>query len=188
MSGPIKYLVGSKVYLRPMEMADVEFSYRFCNNDTEMRRLTGTQNPFSRAQIEAYIQRQRQDDCRASFGIACREDDNLVGEVVINDICRNNRSANLRIAIADAHTGKGYGTEALQLMLDYGFGMLNLHRIELDVYSINERAAHVYEKVGFKREGVKRQNWYYGHKYYDSIMMSILEEEYRALYGERKSE
>lgn len=67
-------------------------------------------------------------------------------------------------------------------MLEYGFGILNLHRIELDVYSINERATHVYEKIGFKIEGVKRENWYYDHQYYNSIIMSILDYEYRDLY------
>ena len=74
------------------------------------------------------------------------------------------------------------GTEATRLMLDYEFGMLNLHRIELDVFTINPRALYVYEKVGFIQEGVKRQNWYYDHQYYDSIVMSMLEDDYRALY------
>ncbi len=111
-----------------------------------------------------------------------QKDDALVGEVVLNEIDGRNRSSNFRIFIAAQYTGRGYGTEATRLMLDYGFGMLNLHPIELDVYTINPRALHVYEKVGFVREGVKRQNWYYDHQYYDSIVMSMLEDDYRARY------
>jgi RimJ/RimL family protein N-acetyltransferase len=179
LSEQIKLLRGIKVYLRPLEEEDVEFLYHISNNDIEMRRLTGTQNSFTRAQIEGYIQRQRQDDSRVSFGVVRKEDNQLLGEVVILDINRNNRSASFRIALADEYTGQGYGTEAIRLILDYGFGMLNLHRIELNVYTINERAAYVYEKVGFKREGVKRHDWYYNHQYYDTIIMSILEDEYR---------
>jgi RimJ/RimL family protein N-acetyltransferase len=178
MTEPIKYLVGNKVYLRPFEQTDVEFMHRIVNNDVEVRRLTGAQNAFSLAQIQDYIDRQWQDGSRVCFGIVRLEDDQLVGEVVLNEINRNNRSANFRILVAQDLTGRGYGTEATCLMLDHGFGMLNLHRVELDVYTINSRAAHVYEKVGFKREGVKRENWYYNHQYYDSIVMSILEHEF----------
>ena len=182
MTGLIKYLMGSKVYLRPLELADVDFLLQSVNNDVDMRRLTGTQASFTRTQIEGYIERQWQDDGRVSFGVVRQADDQLLGEVVINNIHRNSRSGSFRIASGDGFTGQGYGTEATRLMLDYGFGMLNLHRIELDVYTINERAAHVYEKVGFKREGVRRQEWYYEHQYYDSVLMSMLEDEYRALY------
>jgi RimJ/RimL family protein N-acetyltransferase len=183
MSESIRLLRGNKVYLRPLEVEDAEFLYRISNNDIEMRRLTGTENSFTKEQIEGYIQRQWQDDSRACFGIVRQENNQLLGEVVINDINKNNRSANFRIAITDEYTGQGYGTEAIQLMLGYGFGILDLHRIELNVYTINKRAVHVYEKVGFKREGIKRHHWYYNHQYYDSVIMSILEDEYKALNG-----
>lgn len=70
----------------------------------------------------------------------------------------------------------------MKLMLDYGFGVLNLHRIELNVFDYNARAMHVYEKLGFKREGVQREALFYDHKYHDSILMSILEDGFRALH------
>ncbi|WP_084219624.1 GNAT family N-acetyltransferase [Jeotgalibacillus soli] len=72
----------------------------------------------------------------------------------------------------EAYFNKGYGTEALKL-LDYGFGMLNLHRIELDVYNHNDRGMHVYKKIGFKQEGILRVYLFINHRYYDLIMMSI---------------
>lgn len=182
MAEPIRYLTGSKVYLRPLEMDDLDFMQQSTNNDVEMRRLTGTPTAFTRTQLEQYILRQSEDDSRVSFGVVRLEDDQLMGEVVINDINPNARSASFRIAISDAYTGQGFGTEATRLMLDYGFGMLNLHRIELDVYTINERAIHVYEKVGFKWEGLKRESWYYDHQFYDTVIMSILDAEYREKY------
>lgn len=61
------------------------------------------------------------------------------------------------------------------LALDYGFGMFNLHRVDLQVYDFNERRLHVYETIGFKREGVLRDYLYFNHKYYDAVVMSILE-------------
>ncbi len=85
---------------------------------------------------------------------------------------------------------QGYGREALLLMLEYGFGILNLHRIELEAYSYNERALHVYEGLGFKKEGVRREALYYDHEYHDIITMSLLEEEYRKKFrteGQKRS-
>lgn len=180
MKESVKYLQGEKVYLRCLEPEDVEYFYQFVNNDVEARRLTGTQRAFTKGQIEAYFASIAQDDSRVQFGIFLQENNQLIGDTAILDINAKNRSGSFRIAIDTRLAGRGYGTEATRLMLDHGFGMLNLHRIELDVYSINERAIHVYEKVGFKREGVLRDAHYYNHDYYDVVMMSILEDEYRS--------
>ncbi|MCY0870611.1 MAG: GNAT family protein [Firmicutes bacterium] len=186
MSDVIKYLQGEKVYLRCLEPEDANDLYRQVNNDLEGRRFTGTQRPFTRHQIESYIEGIPQDSTRVQFGIFLQENDRLIGDVAIMDMDNPmNRSGIFRIAIDTQFAGQGYGTEATNLTLDYGFGTLNLHRIQLDVYSINERAIHVYEKVGFKREGVLRDAHYYNNAYYDTIIMSILEDEYQSLHGKR---
>ncbi len=182
MSRQVKVLEGDKVYLRPMEVTDADILYQSFNNDKELRRLTGTHKVFSKIEIENSIQNLGQDNSQVGFAIVNQKDDQLVGDIALNEMhFPNNRDANFRIAIFDAYTNLGYGTEATKLMLEYGFGILNLHRIELDVYSFNDRATHVYEKIGFQKEGVKRENWYYNHQYYDSIIMSILDYEYREL-------
>lgn len=178
---PVRFLEGTKVYLRPIELADTDWYYASIY-DKSTRRLTGTQKHYTREQIASYIEGKSRDSSSVLLLIVACEDDQPVGDIAIQDIDTMNRNANIRIAINnDKHQGKGYGTEALQLMLDYGFGILNLHRIELNVFSYNERAVHVYEKMGFKREGVQREALYYDHQYHDSILMSILEDEYRSM-------
>jgi RimJ/RimL family protein N-acetyltransferase len=157
----IAFLTGSRVYLRPLEPPDADRLWQEINNDKEGRRLTGTWRAFTRAEILAYIERRAGDMSRASFGVVRCEDDLRIGEVV----------------------NQGYGTEVIALMLDYGFGLLNLHRIELEVYTLSPRAAHVYEKPGFEREGLRRQNWYYSHQHCDSVVMSLPEDDYRARRG-----
>lgn len=148
--------------------------------DAEMRRLTGTQNSFTRAQVERYVESAAQDDTRLMLLIALQENDQIIGDVVLMDMHAKNRSAHIRVAIDQSeHQGKGYGSEALLLMLDYGFGICNLHRIELEVYAFNERAIRTYEKLGFQREGVKRDVLFYNHQYHDAIQMSMLEDEFR---------
>lgn len=181
---PIKFLAGEHVYLRPLEPGDAMKMHQNYHNQSELRRLTGVQRSVTFEHIQIYINKVNNDPDRAQFAICRQDNDDLIGDIALNEIeIRHNRSANLRIAIdQEGNTGRGFGTEAIRLLLDYGFGFLNLHRVELEVYTINPRAIRAYEKVGFVREGIKRKNWYYDHQYYDSIMMSILEDEFRALY------
>jgi RimJ/RimL family protein N-acetyltransferase len=168
-----------RIYLRPFESTDVD-AYFPGLFDAEMRRLTGTQNSFTRPQVERYIENAAQDDSRLMLLIALQENDQVIGDIALMDIHTKNRSAHIRIAIDNKeHQGKGYGSEALLLMLDYGFGICNLHRIELEVYAFNQHAIRTYEKLGFQREGVRRDALYYNHQYHDAIQMSILEDEFR---------
>ena len=171
---------GSLVYLRPRQAGDADWLHQSLNGDAEGRRLGGTPTPSTREQIAANIERQAGDPSRVSFAVARQEDNDLVGGVVLDQIDGRNRSAVFHIFIDASYTGRGYGTEATHLMLDYGFGILNLHRVELLVFQFNTRAIHVYEKIGFVQEGVKRQNWYYEHEWHDSVVMSVLVGEYRA--------
>jgi RimJ/RimL family protein N-acetyltransferase len=132
--------------------------------------------------IDSYVARQisANDDDRASFIIAIGENLRAVGEVVINDVDHDNHSANIRIGLfSEQDFNKGYGTEAMQLMVDYGFKILNLHRISLGVYAFNPRAIRVYEKIGFKQEGILRDALYWDGKYVDGITMSILAHEWQ---------
>lgn len=179
---PVRFLEGERVYLRPIGLDDTDWYFRSLYN-REGRRLTGTQKHYSREQIQQYIEGKSQHSSSVLLLIARRDDDRVIGDIQIGAIDTFNRNAFLRIAIdQQENQGKGYGSEAIRLMLDYGFGILNLHRIELNVFAYNERAIHTYEKLGFQREGVQRQALYYNHAYHDSILMSMLAEEYRAKY------
>lgn len=109
----------------------------------------------------------------------------MIGDIALQDIDSTNRNANIRVNISEEENqGRGYGSEAMELMLGYAFGVLNLHRIELNVFNYNDRALHVYEKLGFMQEGVQREALFYDHQYHDSIMMSILEDDYRRIHLE----
>ncbi|KAF6657044.1 GNAT family N-acetyltransferase [Paenibacillus polymyxa] len=180
-----RLLEGSRVYLRPINVEDTELYYNTLFHQ-EVRRLTGTQRSFTKEQIARYIEAKGQDSSSLLLLIALQEDDRVIGDIALQDMDSLNRSANIRIAINEqGNQGKGYGTEALVLMLGYGFGICNLHRIELNVFDFNEQAIRCYEKVGFQREGVQRDALYYNHQYHDSILMSMLQHEYCARYVEK---
>ena len=86
-----------------------------------------------------------------------------------------NRSASLGIALGDKDCwGGGYGTDTMRVACRFGFEMMNLNRIHLDVYPENERAVHCYEKVGFVIEGRTRDAMFKHGAYHDLVLMSVL--------------
>ena len=174
---------GRDILLRYAQETDLDEYFTFLQ-DPEMNRLTGSQSDITRDETAAWIKKISViSSDRVDFLILLKRTNELLGEVVINEIDSSNRSANIRIGIQkNEYRGKGYGTEALIEMLRYGFNSLNLHRIHLGVYTFNPRAIHVYEKIGFKREGVERDSLYLDGEFHDMITMSILEDEFLSLH------
>ncbi|WP_339247391.1 GNAT family protein [Paenibacillus sp. FSL R10-2796] len=175
---------GEQIQLRGVQASDLEAYYNFLL-DVEMGQLTGSQGDFSREQTAAWIRKiSVPAEDRVDLMIIVKDTGELIGEVVLNEIDPDNRSANIRIGICgQEHRGKGYGTEAMTQMLRYGFETLKLHRIHLGVYTFNPRAVHVYEKLGFQRDGVERDALYVDGEFHNMILMSMLEEEFRSLYN-----
>jgi RimJ/RimL family protein N-acetyltransferase len=116
-----------------------------------------------------------------ALAIEIQDQDNwkLAGDVGFLNFDQHERSAELGIFIGDKTAwDKGFGTETMQLMVDYGFATLNLNRIYLRVYETNPRGMRCYEKVGFQLEGRMRQAHYLDGKYIDVLLMSILKSEW----------
>ncbi|WP_238883752.1 GNAT family N-acetyltransferase [Clostridium sp. YIM B02551] len=177
-------LKGDLIYLKKLDPEYIEEYWdSFKDISIESMIFTGSTLQFSKANIERFLESIANDRSRIDFLICLKKSDKIVGEVVINEMDKSNRSANFRILINKKEDfNKGYGSEAMVLALNYGFGMLNLHRIELEAFPYNERAIHVYEKIGFVREGIRRDGCFFNHKYYDVITMSMLEEDFREKY------
>ena len=174
-----KFLVGERVYLRPLEADDLGHIRRWAN-DPEIRSLTGETKPMSKAEAEAFYERVKDDEHRVWFIVALQENDRLIGEAGLLRMFPAWRTTDLSIILGEKDVwGQGYGTEAIHLLLDYAFGYLNFHRVAIGVVGFNERALTFYERVGFRREGIQRDGYYYDHQYADFVMMSILEDEYR---------
>lgn len=118
------------------------------------------------------------------FAIRLLETEQFLGYVFLEDIQISNHVAELGIALFAAESrGKGYGTEAIGLMLDFAFMDLNLHRVSLSVNSNNAAAIHTYEKVGFVQEGVIREGLFQDGQWLNRLNYGILAEEWR---GKRK--
>jgi RimJ/RimL family protein N-acetyltransferase len=177
------FLVGSKIYLRPLEQADAPLLQPGMNDPEVIRNLT-RYRPLSLRDEEAFIERVSKDEHVFVFGMAVRETDRLIGATGLHDLDIRNRHAQFGIHIGDkSEWGKGYGTEATGLVVGYAFQTLNLNRIWLRVYEENRRGIRCYENIGFQQEGVLRQDHFRDGRYGNTIIMGILRTEWDARQG-----
>jgi len=175
----IEFLVGDRVYLRPIEQEDLSLTQNWIN-DPEIRILEGEVFPKSMQDEKEWLENLYKDKSRVWFAVALKDNDKTIGTGGFLRIDYIWRAADLSIMIGEkGEWGKGYGTETIRLLLNYGFEALNFHRISLGVFDFNKRAIRAYEKAGFKKEGVLRDGYFCENKYHDVIMMSILEDEFR---------
>lgn len=143
--------------------------------DPEIRGLTGTHAVFSEEQVRSALQSRPARDDRADWAIIRTADSSYLGEVALNNLDRPNLSMNFRIALRGSDVlDHGYGTEAADAVINFGLGVLGLHRISLGVYAFNERAIHSYRKLGFVLEGRLRQALCWDGAWYDELVMSKL--------------
>lgn len=148
-------------------------------SDPEVRRLTGSHARSGKEPLlHWYATRADQPD---RLDLAIMADGDYVGEIVLNKLDTDNLSCNLRIALIGARAfGRGYGTEAMELLLGHAFDTTPLHRISLGVFTFNDRARHVYKKVGFVEEGIERDALLWDGEWHDAVLMSILRPEWQA--------
>ncbi len=178
-------LVGTKVYLSPVSEEDLELFTLWINDLETTLKLTLAPKIISREQEREFI-KQMQEGC--NFSIVLKENDRLLGSCGLMSVDQVQRTAELGIFIGDpAERGKGYGSEAIRLLLDYAFGLLNLHSIQLRVRSFNSRAYESYIRIGFREIGRRRECLRLGGTYYDEIYMDILDREFTGILAPLKN-
>jgi RimJ/RimL family protein N-acetyltransferase len=174
------FLIGTKIYLRPVEREDAKQCVAWFNNP-EITRTLLTHRPINLRAEEEFIDKALQSEHALVLGIAILGSERLIGVTGLKDIDYRNRHAGFGITIGEKEEwGKGFGTEATRLVVRHAFETLNLNRVWLHVYEYNERGLRSYEKVGFQREGVLRQETYREGRYWDTIVMAILRADWEA--------
>jgi RimJ/RimL family protein N-acetyltransferase len=175
------FLIGPRLYLRALEREDAPRLAAYIN-DPAVRRTLLAHRPMSVGQEQAWLEMLGKDEHHVVMGIARQSDDELIGATGLHRIDSRTRNTELGLSLGDRSTwGQGFGTEATRMMLDYGFGTLNLHRIWLLVYASNASAIRVYEKAGFRKEGLLREHYFMEGQYEDGVLMAILRSEWKPL-------
>ncbi|MDR1605839.1 MAG: GNAT family N-acetyltransferase [Streptococcaceae bacterium] len=171
-----KKIIGSKCYLSPMNSNDAEKFTEWLNDLDITVNLTLYNSIINTENEKAMLEKLSKDH---NYSIIDNKTDELIGNCGYIDLDHLNQTAEVGIFIGNKnYWNKGYGTEALTLLLDYGFKALNLHNIGLRVYSFNRRAIKSYENAGFKIIGKRREALLRGKEKYDIIFMDILEKEF----------
>lgn len=169
-------LTDSLVELRPVRRTDAA---ELLAVDEETTRLTGSHRVFTIDELERWYETRGAQQDRIDWAIVERASGSWAGEVVLNDLDVDNRSCGFRIMLQGPRFyGRGLGTQATRLAVDHAFSV-GIHRIELEVYAFNPRARRVYENVGFKLEGTKRDALHWKDSWIDAHIMAILATDHR---------
>ena len=172
-----KKLVGKKCYLSPMDLDDAE-KYAEWVNDLEITTYLGPLY-YGVINVESEKEFIKENSKNHNYSIIDIETNELIGNCCFLEVDNVNQTGDIAIFIGNKeYLSKGFGTEALVLLMDYGFKALNLHNITLNVVSFNERAIKCYEKIGFKKIGKRRESVKRGKETFDTIYMDILYSEF----------
>ena len=178
-------LSSKRLQFRKMVESDIE-KYHSWRNDLDVMKTTSPSlDLYSLEETRQFVENVILNSTSSkSYIIEEKEGNTAIGVTSLIHIDTKNRNAECIIDIGEQeYWGKGYGTEALQLLLAYAFLELNLHRVSLRVFSFNEKAIHIYYKLGFEKEGVIRESLYRNGEWHDIITMGILKSEYMSNKG-----
>jgi len=170
-----RVLRGDRVLLRPLETGDLRRCVKWFS-DPEIIRFLGRGTPVTLAEEERWFHdyERRGDDQIFAIEVEGRH----IGNLGLHRIDRTHRKAEIGIVIGEPEFwSKGIGTEAMRVALRYAFGPLGMNKISLEVLEYNARAIHTYEKLGFQKEGVHREDVYKDGRFVHVVRMSLLARE-----------
>lgn len=176
----LAFLIGEKLYLRPLEESDIGEEYRSWLNNREVTRYLETGRfPVTSSDLRKYLERFQNSTTDVIFAIIAREAGQHIGNVTLNRINWIHRTADTGLMIGRKEFwGKGYAFEAWSLTLDYAFEHLGLRKIIAGAVVDNLASIHVLKKLGFKVEGTLRQEFLLDGEYRDAIRMGLFRSEF----------
>jgi len=168
----IKFLTGSKIYLRPFELKDITNEYRIHINQIEFLSLA-IKFPSNKIELEEYAKEHRLSKNSIFFSICNLKNDDLIGTASLSKINWLDKNANYGRLIFRNYQNKGYGTEVLNLLKNYAFNYLNLNTILTIVYSDNIGSITSNLKSGARKAGILKKYFFKNNKFVDGIIFQI---------------
>lgn len=179
-------IVGNRIVLRGFEEEDVQKIVQW-RNDPQINKYFFEYEPSTVRSQRRWFENfaSRRDE---KFFVISNRKGEAIGTVGLTKIDSRSRNAEWgRFMLGDKkYLGKGYGLEALYLSAWYAFSHLNLRRLYLEVFAWNKRARAMYERFGFKKEGVRREHVFRNGKYHDVVLYGLLADEFRKRYQRKR--
>jgi len=185
MNKSIDFLRGEKVRLIPLDSERDSSFFSKWHRNSEYSRLLDSDpaRQFSKTATKKWIEENELSEEDASFAIQSIEDERILGEIGLGGFAGKFTNAFVGLGIGDPeYWGKGYGSDAMRIILKYAFDILNLHRVTLSVFEYNPRAIRSYENCGFKHEGRLREFLSREGKRWDLLFMGITKKEWQDMY------
>ena len=174
--GYIKKLEGEHIYLAVPKVEDAAIYAKWFSDFDTTDGLGNSAMVVTVEAEEAWIQKIQGS---LQFAIIRKEDNTLIGNCQILGVKHIRQWAEVGLFIGEEENrGKKYGQEVLRLLLEFAFGTFHLHNVMLRVFAFNERGIHIYQKIGFREFGRRRESYYAKGRFWDEIYMDILKEEY----------
>ena len=171
-----KKIIGERLYLSPLNKDDAPIYTKWLNDYEVSGNLGNYRQIISLAAEQKILESLAEGQ---NYAIVLHNGDTLIGNIGLFDVDNISRKATIGLFIGEAeHRNKGYGSEALRLMLNFGFKTLNLHNIMLNVHSDNEAGISCYKKVGFREFGRRRESKFKNGQYIDVVHMDILDSDF----------
>ncbi|WP_257347562.1 GNAT family N-acetyltransferase [Pseudalkalibacillus decolorationis] len=174
---------GQRIYLGRFKEEDLETISSWYHDDEYMRCMDASPSfPLLARDFKEWVEQKPKEHKSYLFAVRLKEDDRVLGWVDIDGILWPHRNAWLAIGIGERDIWQqGIGYETMQLVLDFAYNELNLHRIQLSVFSYNKRAIKLYERLGFTYEGAQREFVFRDGEAHDMLMYGLLRREWLEL-------
>lgn len=168
---------GKKVLLRAMELEDMEFLRNMINDEDMEHNVIGWSFPVSRYEQQKWFENTIQNKNNIRFIV--ETEGKSIGLATLTSIDWKNRKACHGIKLfSDNIKGKGYGTDTVMTIMKYAFEELQLNRLYGSILEYNTASRRLYEKCGWKEEGIERKSIFKNNQYHDEIVLGVLKEDY----------
>ena len=171
------FLEDKHIYLREVSLSDASDDYyRWMNDPETIRYLESRFTPVSIPMLQSYIRQEAENPDSIFMAIVTKDKDRHIGNFKIHRIDMYHRIAELSLMIgAKEYRGKGYGTEAIRMVVNYAFKTLNLRKLTANVYANNTGSIKAFKKANFFEEGRKKKHRFFNGTYVDELMLAVIQ-------------
>ncbi|HXG87654.1 MAG TPA: GNAT family protein [Vicinamibacterales bacterium] len=168
------FIEGERIYLREVQLSDVTDRYYQWINDAEVNQYLETRfRPTTMESLREFVAAKLVDRDNVFLALIVKDGDRHIGNIKLGPINWVHRFADVALMLGDKeHWGKGYGSEAIALVTDYGLNRLNLHKLTASCYASNQGSAKAFIKAGWEQEAVRKRQFYFNGSYEDSVHLA----------------
>jgi diamine N-acetyltransferase len=168
-------LHGKNINLRALEPKDLDFLFSTENNESFWE-ISSTQTPFSKYILQKYIENAHQDiyEAKQYRFVICNTQNIPVGMIDLFEFNPQHMRVGVGILILPEYQRKGLGSEALEMVIDYAFTYLNVHQIFANITADNKKSIELFEKINFKKIGIKKDWIFADTNYKDEILYQLI--------------